>query len=70
MEKLLEAIEKRLSLLPEGLRSHVERTRVMARDIGKHMTLTLLVAILELPLMILLAIWPMMLCLMNHDLKN
>ena len=35
MEKLLEAIEKRLSLLPEGLRSHVERTRVMARDIAE-----------------------------------
>ena len=35
MEKLLEAIEKRLSLLPEGLSSHVERTRVMARGIAE-----------------------------------
>ena len=34
MEKLLESIEERLALVPEGLRAHVQRTRATARNIA------------------------------------
>ena len=36
MEKLLESIEERLALVPEGLRAHVQRTRATARNIAEN----------------------------------